>query len=118
MVDMSRAHEALQDARQALDELEAGCCVPGRSPRMARLRATIDEAATHLDTAIDEEEGSGFIASLEDAGGQIGTLQVTCCAPSRLPLYARMLDDLTMAQRTVTSRLDLEHGGTADATAP
>lgn len=84
---------------------------------MADLRATIDEAASNLDT-VTEDHGSKLIANLESAGGQIGTLQVTCCAPSRLPLYARMLDDLTKVQRTVTSRLELEHGGTESPTAP
>ncbi len=81
---------------------------------MARLRATLDEAEGHLGSARDGD-GSSVIATLEDAGAQIGSLQVTCCAPSRLPLYARMLEDLTSAQRTVTSRLELDHGGTSTA---
>lgn len=37
-------------------------------------------------------------ATLEEAGGMIGALQVGCCAPDRLPLYARMLAGLTTVQ--------------------
>lgn len=108
MIDMPRVQKALDDAYEALDELEAGCCVPDRSPRMAALRATLDDAAMQLAEA-SPETGRGIIATLEDAGGKIGSLQVACCAPARLPLYTRMLTDLTTAQRSVTSAFDLEH---------
>lgn len=109
MVDMNRAEQALRDAHEALDELEAGCCVPGRSPRMAALRSTLVDAQTRLGT-VSERTGAEVITVLEDAGAQIGSLQVSCCAPSRLPLYARMLEDLTKTQRTITGAFALEHG--------
>lgn len=108
MADMTRAENALNDAFEALDELEAGCCVPNRSPRMAALRSTLKEAEGRIAT-LTSHEGRDVIEILEDAGGQIGALQVACCAPSRLPLYTRMLGDLTTTQRTVTTRFDLDH---------
>ncbi len=108
MNDFSRAHAALSDAYEALDELEAGCCVPNRSPRMAALRATLDEAGNRLDD-VSGETGRTVIDTLEDAGARIGSLQVACCAPARLPLYTRMLGDLTTVQRSITGAFDLEH---------
>jgi hypothetical protein len=45
------------------------------------------------------EATAKLIAQLEDAGGQIGSLQIDCCAPSRLPLYAEMLAKLNEVQR-------------------
>jgi hypothetical protein len=108
MTDLSRARTALRDAHEALDVLEAGCCVPTRSPRMADLRETLNRAEAELEAA-QHETGPAVIATLEHAGAQIGSLQVACCAPARLPLYTRILADLTTAQRTVTAGFDLDH---------
>lgn len=41
------------------------------------------------------------IAQIDDAGAQIGWLQVGCCAPSRLPLYHTLLEGLTTTQRSI-----------------
>lgn len=101
---MDRAFQALDDAEEALAELDAGCCVPGRSPRMKALAATLRQArATLEDATAGTTDGEDAIPVLEEAGAQIGRLQITCCAPSRLPLYTRMLADLSKAQRTVGS---------------
>jgi hypothetical protein len=108
MPDFTRVRAMLDDAYEALAELEAGCCVPTRSPRMAALRATLDQVGAGVDD-VSADTARSVIDALEDAGGQIGSLQVACCAPARLPLYTRMLKDLTTAQRTITSGLNLEH---------
>jgi hypothetical protein len=107
-MDSPRVQAALADAYTALDELEANCCVPNRSPRMAALRATLDRAGGALGE-VSAATGRDLISILEDAGSQIGSLQVACCAPARLPLYTRMLSDLTTVQRKVTSSFDLDH---------
>ena len=98
--DLTIALEALADSERALDQLEATCCVPDRSPSMEALAATLARARASL---TDAEESATVTAHLEDAGAQVGRLQVGCCAPSRLPLYARILENLTTAQRSLGS---------------
>ncbi len=93
------ALEVLDDAEVALERLHKTCCVPGRSPRMEALGQTITDARTAIET--DSSDVDGIVELIESAGAQIGFLQVGCCAPSRMPLYASMLDDLTTAQLTV-----------------
>ena len=98
-----RVLAAIDKAEVALAELDANCCVPGRSPRMAELADTLSSAREGILT-LDSGGGGGddAIVLIEDAGAQIGSLQVGCRAPSRLPLYAEMLTELTAAQRTIT----------------
>lgn len=38
---------------------------------------------------------------LENAGSQLGSLQVSCCAPGRMKLYASTLESLMKAQRAI-----------------
>ena len=104
------ALEAVGKAEVALAELDANCCVPGRSPRMAKLSDTLSEVRAGIGGLEEDPSGStDTLAHLEDAGAQIGSLQIGCCAPSRLPLYAEMLKELTGAQRTIKRTLDLAH---------
>ncbi|MCP3972876.1 MAG: hypothetical protein GY720_00115 [bacterium] len=104
------ALEAVGKAEVALAELDANCCVPGRSPRMAKLSHTLSEVRAGIRGLDEDASGStATLAHLEDAGAQIGSLQIGCCAPSRLPLYTEMLKELTGVQRTITRNLDLAH---------
>lgn len=98
---IDRAYAALDKAGDALESLDANCCEPGRSPRMLALGSTLRSAREYLATIEpgDAEATVKLIAQLEDAGAQIGSLQIDCCAPSRLPLYAEMLDTLNEVQR-------------------
>ena len=59
---------------------------------MAALRETIVSAKA---ADVSPEQ---FAELLEDAGSQVGSLQVGCCAPGRLPLYADVLEALTRAR--------------------
>lgn len=70
---------------------------------MAALAATIGRAE-ELVRIIPEDptSASATFAALEDAGGQIGALQIGCCAPNRLPLYAEILEGLTKAQQGIS----------------
>ena len=100
----------LQEARDLADELHAGCCDPGRSPRMETLTKTLETAHT----AISEIEGDRAAAEravslLEDAGAQLGFLQVACCTPARTRLYTESLDRLSKTQRMIKRALDLDH---------
>jgi len=101
---MKKAYTALDDCAVALEELEAKCCRPERSPRMKALAETIAVARSGVDAVgegHDHDALESTIAQLEDAGSQIGWLQVGCCAPSRLPLYHTLLEGLTTTERSI-----------------
>ncbi len=104
------AFAALDDCDVALAKLDKMCCDPGRSPRMQHLGTTLAAARS----AVEEISGglrdsAGALEHLEDAGGQLGSLQVGCCAPSRMPLYARMLEDLTTIQLAINQAQGTGH---------
>ncbi len=93
----------LDDCDEAVVELESRCCEPGRSPRMVALADTLAAARSRLaEMREDPAAAPAVIATLENAGSQIGWLQIGCCAPSRLPLYERLLKNLMSVQREVT----------------
>ncbi len=64
---------------------------------MRRVRAGLDsfeaEAATR----------DAMLQELVDAGGEIGRLQIECCAPGRMPLYSELLAGLSRTQRMITA---------------
>lgn len=75
---------------------------------MKALGETLTRARTQLATA-EHDDGAGAMAQLEDAGAQVGRLQVGCCAPSRLPFYAQILEGLTRAQLALNTALGRSH---------
>jgi len=100
----------LQRVQALAEELHAGCCQPLRSPRMEALSDTLQAAYT----ALEELEGDAANAQdvvdlLEDAGSQLGHLQVACCSPARTKLYTESLERLGRAQRLIRRTLDMEH---------
>lgn len=109
LVTVSEAIEALDQCDAALAKLSESCCEPGRSPRMSRLGETLKGARSQLTESDSPSEAIEVIARLADAGAQLGGLQVECCAPSRMPLYAGMLEHLMVAQRAVTKAYALSH---------
>ncbi|MEX2134504.1 MAG: hypothetical protein WEB67_10215 [Acidimicrobiia bacterium] len=96
---LSSVYAALDQADEVVEQLHADCCQPLRSPRMEALAATLESTRSKLD-GIDED-GAMAITILEDAGAQLGYLQVGCCAPGRMKLYAEALQSLTEAQRGI-----------------
>jgi hypothetical protein len=107
---LKQIRAALADCDAAIEKLDKLCCEPGRSPRIAALGQAIDEART----SVSDLDGSAAasdatVALLEVAGGQTGALQVGCCAPNRLPLYERVLENLTTAQRAVNETAGRAH---------
>ncbi len=103
------AEHALNKCDSALQKLEASCCEPDRSPRMASLAETLDSARLSLSHIVDDDTARLAIDLLENAGAQIGQLQIGCCALDRMPLYAEMLVELTKAQRVLTKTRGLSH---------
>ena len=77
---------------------------------MAELRATIEAAGTALEEWSTGGPAEEVTRELENAGAQVGRLQIGCCAPTRLPLYSRILLDLTNVQLTLDrSQGDMSH---------
>ncbi len=110
MDSLAPAYAALDDCDAALDKLDKTCCIPERSPRMAALAESLESARRQLGEAVaDPATADATFARLEDAGAQVGSLQVSCCAPSRMPQYERLLDGLNVVQRTLASALGEGH---------
>ncbi len=103
LAQIEPAFDALDVCVGALGVLDANCCEPGRSPRLAELGNTLTEAKVKLRAVTIDSDiaGPAALDVLESAGAQVGRLQVGCCAPDRMPLYAEILENLTVAQITV-----------------
>lgn len=104
------AFDALDDSDEALAKLDRLCCEPGRSSPMKALGETLAAARPLIESvAVDPAAAGAALAQLEDAGAQVGRLQVGCCAPARMPLYARLLEGLTKAQLAVNASAGRSH---------
>lgn len=102
--------QPLSKSRKTLVRLDKMCCNPDRSPAMTQLSSTLEEAAQLIDAATAEpSQVEPALAALENAGAQVGRLQVGCCAPARMPLYANLLEDLTQAQLAVNRAAGSSH---------
>ncbi|MFQ5522864.1 MAG: hypothetical protein ACE5F5_04725 [Acidimicrobiia bacterium] len=109
---LTPAFTALADAEKSMHELHEGCCSSKRAPCIADLGDTLEETRASLERLpSDLSVGDVIITTIEDVGGQLGRLQVGCCTPKRMPLYAQLLDDLTKVQLTVkkTLKKNLHH---------
>lgn len=101
---------ALDDGDAAVEKLHASCCDPGRSPRMIEVEETLARARAALDLVGDEPgTATAALHELEEAGALVGRLQVLCCTPKRMPLYARILEDLTAAQLAIAEAVGTGH---------
>jgi hypothetical protein len=77
---------------------------------MLAVKATIESVRAELDALGDEPEAADrALASLMDIGAQIGYLQVGCCAPARMPLYADALNHLSVAQLSINATIGNAH---------
>jgi hypothetical protein len=77
---------------------------------MKRLGKTLSDARADIASLNgDPDSATTSIEHLEDAGAQVGRLQVGCCAPNRLPLYVDLLEGLTTAQLEVNRSLGQGH---------
>jgi hypothetical protein len=106
MAEPKSLHSALDElmaGEVALEKLDRLCCEPGRSPRMRALAATLERAQETI--AADPQVALSY---LEDAGAQVGHLQVGCCTEARMPLYSSLLESLARAQLAINR--DVGHG--------
>ena len=71
---------------------------------LSRVRSDIGRLET------DPPAYDRVLEELKEAGAEIGKLQIECCAPARMPLYAELLAGLSRTQRMVTAaRGGMEH---------
>jgi S-methylmethionine-dependent homocysteine/selenocysteine methylase len=57
----------------------------------------------------DEDAADAVIGILEDAGSQLGYLQVNCCAPGRMKFYVTTLENLNRAQAAINKSVARGH---------
>lgn len=100
----------LDDADRTLVRLEKLCCAPGRSPQMTAIADDLAVLRRSLsDFSGAQPEADTIIFAMEATGARIGRLQVGCCAPARMPLYADLLTSLTELQREVNAQVGRGH---------
>lgn len=108
--NFAQAFAWLDSADEAVRELHENCCQPLKSPRMETLTSTLTAVRAQLAHAAHDAEVAGeVVAILQDAGAQLGHLQVDCCAPARMKLYATTLENLSKIQRLLKRTFKLEH---------
>lgn len=96
---MTPAAEALDTCDTAIAKLHKMCCEPDRSPRLQAVAdALIGVRSAVAQADLDHSVIDPTILALQDLGSQIGHLQVVCCAPARMPHYARLLEGFTKIQ--------------------
>ncbi|MDH4116468.1 MAG: hypothetical protein OEW30_03620 [Acidimicrobiia bacterium] len=93
---------SIAEAAELVTPLDKMCCEPG--PRMAAIADRPQSAGALIDT-----EAAAALVRFEEMRGMVGALQVGCCAPARMPPYARVLEHLTSAQREVNEALGRGH---------
>lgn len=76
---------------------------------MEALADTLADARVRLSALDGDDSADALIEALESAGEQVGHLQVGCCAPARMPLYAVTLESLMKAQRAINKSMSRGH---------
>ena len=71
---------------------------------MRALGETLEKARNAV-----SRDPNGALVHLEEAGAQVGNLQVGCCTEARMPLYATLLEGLTRAQLSINRELGRGH---------
>jgi hypothetical protein len=103
-----RARSALADCDAVVQRLHKLCCEPDRSPEMAAIEDSL--AVIRQDIATDDPDVlHRSLDNLADIGARLGFLQVGCCAPVRMPLYADALRHLNNVQLGLTQTLGRAH---------
>jgi len=104
------AHQALAACDSVVDRLHKMCCEPDRSPRMLAIKDSIASIQAELNAAEGEPASlERALSHLMDVGGQIGWLQIGCCAEARMPLYAEALERLTAVQLNINETIGNAH---------
>ena len=107
---ISAAHVKLNECDALVTRLSKMCCEPDRSPRLAAVTLEIDRARNTLNTITDDPSRvADLILRLESIGATIGELQVGCCAPARMPLYADTMVRLTEVQLLAKESVGIAH---------
>ncbi len=104
------AIDALDRADAVVDRLHKMCCEPDRSPRMLAIKDGMAAIRTDLETGREDAAAlEDVLGRLSEVGGLLGYLQVACCAPPRMPLYAETLERLTAAQLSINASMGRAH---------
>ena len=105
----------LDECDRLLLRLSKMCCEPGRSPRLQAVADELTEIRSYLEDLADRSpddqrrHADQAILRLESAGAALGRLQIGCCAPARMPLYAETLVNLTDIQLAINASVGRSH---------
>ncbi len=98
----------LSECERLVQRLHKMCCDPKRSPRLM----AVEESMSAVRSQLSDGSQAALLRAMDDLdaiGSQIGSLQVACCAPPRMPLYAETLRRLNLIRNDVASQLGLGH---------
>jgi len=106
---ISDALAKLDECDRLIDRLNKMCCAPDRSPRLAAVRDELALVRSAVDAVGTPEDATVVYSGVDRIGATIGELQVGCCAPARMPLYAETLENLTGVQLDVKRHFKQDH---------
>lgn len=75
---------------------------------MLEIEAALRAVRADVETA-DQASFEDALLQLEGAGSTIGRLQVECCAPARMRLYAELLAHMNTIRREISAELGQAH---------
>lgn len=77
---------------------------------MAELRSALESTRSLVNAySAEAVQPAEVVRSIETAGAHVGSLQVSCCAPDRMPLYDTIQHNLMEVQRKVKQHAKLAH---------
>lgn len=77
--------------------------------QLALIRVGVTELGSDALEPTEPSAADAVLATIADTGAAVGKLQVTCCAPARMPHYARLLAQLTDVQLFVNAAIGQDH---------
>jgi hypothetical protein len=107
--DLQLARASLDECERLVDKLHKLCCEPDRSPRIEAILLDIEAARARIDAFGSQGSPREIIEILEGIGASVGHLQVACCTPARMPLYAETLSGLAATQIHISRSAGLGH---------
>ena len=101
---------ALNECHTLLEEISSTCCQPQRSPTLNQISKYIQYAIAKLeDIKAITDSFNIYIEQIETCGSWVGKLHVSCCTPTREPMYQKILKHLNLAHSKLQQLLGYTH---------
>ena len=96
------------ECERTLEKITSSCCMPIRSKKMQDTFKSLDKISNQLQTK-NKESYKDCIIDIEQCGGQLGKLFVSCCTEKREPLYQKLFKDLNKIHTNVHKAMGTAH---------